>query len=255
MADRRSKTLVFIPTYNERDNVLAMVEELVVHAPEADLVFMDDNSPDGTGRILDEIAAKQPRLQVVHRPGKLGIGRAHLDGIAYAYDHGYETLVTLDCDFTHSPSDIPTLIATSAGADIALGSRHLERDSLPGWSVIRKVLTKLGHVLTVSLLGIGADATGAFRVYRLSRIPRELFDLVRSHGYAFFFESLFVAYENDLRILEVPIRLPARTVGHSKMTLREIQRSLSQLVRLAVESKTHPDQFRLKESRSKAPPR
>jgi dolichol-phosphate mannosyltransferase len=175
----------------------------------------------------------------------LGIGGAHLDGIAYAYDHGYETLVTLDCDFTHSPSDIPLLLAECGDAHITVGSRHLEADSLPGWNVVRKLLTKLGHVLTVNMLGIGGDATGAFRVYRLSRIPRDLFGLVQSRGYAFFFESMFIAYINDLIIREVPIKLPARTYGHSKMNLREIERSVGQLLRLSIANKTNPAQFRL----------
>src|SRR5580704_16281244 len=104
------KTLIFVPTYNERDNALRMVEDLVRHAPDTDLVFMDDSSPDGTGELLEEAAKSQPRLKVLHRPGKLGVGGAHLDAIAYAYDHGYDTLITLDCDFTHSPSDIPVLL-------------------------------------------------------------------------------------------------------------------------------------------------
>src|SRR5579862_2905129 len=97
------RVLIFIPTYEERGNVESMVAELVRNVPQADIVFMDDNSPDGTGELLDQIATTQPRLKVLHRSGKLGVGGAHLDGIAYAYDHGYGTLVTLDCDFTHSP--------------------------------------------------------------------------------------------------------------------------------------------------------
>jgi dolichol-phosphate mannosyltransferase len=239
------KLLVFVPTYNERDNVRRMVAELLRQAPTADVVFMDDSSPDGTGEILDELERSEPRLRVLHRPGKLGIGGAHLEGIAYAYDHGYDALITLDCDFTHSPSDIPVLLAQSGDAHITVGSRHLESDSLPGWNVVRKLLTKLGHVLTVNMLGIGGDATGAFRVYRLSKLPRELFDLVQARGYAFFFESLFIAHVNDLNIKEVPIKLPARTYGHSKMNVREIQRSIAQLLRLSIANKTNSAQFRL----------
>jgi dolichol-phosphate mannosyltransferase len=239
------KLLVFVPTYNERDNVRRMAAELLRQAPTADVVFMDDSSPDGTGEILDELARSEPRLRVLHRPGKLGIGGAHLEGIAYGYDHGYGTLITLDCDFTHSPSDIPVLLAQSGEAHITVGSRHLESDSLPGWNVVRKLLTKLGHVLTVNMLGIGGDATGAFRVYRLSKLPRELFDLVQARGYAFFFESLFIAHANDLNIKEVPIKLPARTYGHSKMNVREIQRSIAQLLRLSIANKTNSAQFRL----------
>jgi dolichol-phosphate mannosyltransferase len=245
MAVDLGKTLIFIPTYNERDNVIPMLTELVRHAPNADFAFMDDNSPDGTGKSLDEAAKKEPRLHVIHRAGKLGVGGAHLDGIAYGYDRGYDTLVTLDCDFTHSPSDIPRLLAASVDAHVALGSRHLEPHSLPGWHLMRKALTKLAHVLTVRMLGLRCDATGAFRVYRLSRIPREVFDLVQERGYAFFFESLFILHVNELIIREVPIKLPAREYGQSKLSLREVRRSIAQLLRLSIASNANPAQFRL----------
>jgi len=239
------KTLIFIPTYEERLNVEPMCNKLLEHAPDAEILFMDDNSPDGTGDVLDSLAAKHSRVKVIHRAGKLGVGGAHLEGIAYAYDHGYDRLVTLDCDFTHSPEDVPKLCAQSEHADIAVGSRFLAEDSLPGWNLVRRVLTKAGHVMTMNMLGIGEDATGAFRVYRLDRIPREMFALIKTRGYSFFFESLFIARQNDLRIREVPIKLPARTYGHSKMSVREIQRSVGQLLTLAVAQKTNPAQFRI----------
>jgi len=245
MAARPEKTLIFIPTFDERENVGRMVEELVRHMPQADILFMDDNSPDGTGEVLDELAKGQPRLRVMHRAGKLGVGSAHHEGIAYAFDHGYGKLVTLDCDFTHSPADIPRLLEKLEESDIAVGSRYLEPNSLPGWNLLRKLLTNLGHILTVNMLGITGDATGAFRAYRLSKIPRGMFDLIQARGYAFFFESLFVATQNNLKILEVPITLPARTYGHSKMSVREIQRSVRQLLSLFVANKTNPAQFRV----------
>src|SRR4051812_31367649 len=156
MADR---TLIFIPSYNERENVRPMCEQILALGLDADVLFMDDNSPDGTGEILDQLALVHPRVRVVHRPGKLGIGAAHLDGIAYAYDQGYEVLVTMDCDFTHSPADIPLFLQASQRADICVGSRFLEKHSLPGWSMLRKSLTVLGHSLTKRLLGISQDAT------------------------------------------------------------------------------------------------
>jgi dolichol-phosphate mannosyltransferase len=239
------KTLVCIPTYEERDNVGPMLDELERVAPDCDKLFIDDSSPDGTGDLLTELAKTHPRLTVMHRKGKLGIGGAHLDGIAYAYDHGYDTLLTMDCDFTHAPSDIPKLLAASADADITIGSRFLEPDSLPGWNLARKMLTNVGHLVTASVLGIKHDATGAFRVYRLSKIPRAMFSLVKARGYAFFFESLCVAHQNNLNIREIPIKLPARTQGHSKMSGLEIQRSVVQLVRLLVATRVNPSQFRI----------
>ena len=242
----RSRFLIFIPTYDERDNVESMCEQVLALGLDADVLFMDDNSPDGTGEILDGLAARHDRVAVVHRSGKLGIGGAHQDGLRHAYDRGYEALVTLDCDFTHLPKDIPRLLAVyERGADLAVGSRFLEGDGLPGWSVMRKALTKLGHLITSRLLGIRGDATGAFRVYNLKTVPRELFDLVEARGYAFFFESLFVAHANGLRIEEVPIVLPARTYGHSKMSLIEVQRSVRQLASLYVAQWASPGRFRI----------
>ncbi len=240
-----TKTLIFIPTYNESGNVGPICEEILALGLDADLVFMDDNSPDGTGDILDDLAKKHPRLSVIHRAGKLGIGGAHLDGIAYAYDHGYQVLVTMDCDFTHSPKDIPVLLESSQKADITVGSRFLEKGSLPGWSLFRRSLTVLGHSVTRNLLGIAHDATGAFRVYRLDAIPRAMFGLVSSRGYSFFFESLFLAHQNGLTIAEVPIVLPARTYGESKMRFKDVQASVRQLVSLGVANKVRPSQFRV----------
>jgi dolichol-phosphate mannosyltransferase len=240
-----SKTLIFIPTYNESGNVTRICEEILALGLDADVLFLDDNSPDGTGSILDDLAEKHPRVSVIHRAGKLGIGGAHLDGIAYAYDHGYQILVTMDCDFTHSPSDIPVLLERGRDTAITLGSRFLEKGSLPGWSLLRKSLTVLGHSVTQSLLGISHDATGAFRVYRLDAIPRAMFDLVSSRGYSFFFESLFVANQNGITITEVPIVLPARTYGESKMRFKDVQASVRQLVSLGMAAKLRPARFRI----------
>lgn len=242
-----ARTLIFIPTYDERENVTSMCEELVALGLDADIVFMDDNSPDGTGAALDRLAAKHARVSAVHRTGKLGIGSAHFDGITYAYVNGYTRLVTMDCDFTHSPSDIPRLLEAMdrEGAALVAGSRFMQEHSLPGWSPVRKGLTNLGHVLTRVTLGVHSDATGAFRVYDLEKIPRRLFDLVTERGYAFFFQSMFIMQENGFRIVEVPIILPARTYGHSKMSFIEVGRSVEQLAKLLLARQVNPSQFRL----------
>jgi dolichol-phosphate mannosyltransferase len=238
------KTLVFIPTYNEHENVANMAQQILALGLDADLLFMDDASPDGTGGVLDELAASHPRLFVIHRAGKLGIGSAHLEGIRWAYDRQYDRLVTMDCDFTHTPADVLRLIGSLDGHDMAVGSRYMEANSLPGWNVMRRSLTGLGHVLTERLLGIQVDATGALRAYELRKIPRELFDLVTARGYAFFFESMFILVRNGVSVKEIPIVLPARTYGHSKMTLREAWRSGTQLLSTWRESITNPERFR-----------
>jgi dolichol-phosphate mannosyltransferase len=244
---RRGEMLVMVPTYNERGNVEDLCRQLLALGLDADLLFVDDNSPDGTGEILDGLGQAHPNVQVMHRPAKQGIGGAHLDGIAWAYDRGYQTLITMDCDFTHSPGDIPRILERLRDCDVAVGSRFLQPGSLAGWKASRKALTLLGHFLTRHLLGNPYDTTGAFRAYRLSRIPREAFQLVRARGYAFFLESLFILYRNGLVIREFPINLPARTYGHSKMSLREVARSMRRLVALYLESRLNPGMFRVLE--------
>jgi dolichol-phosphate mannosyltransferase len=249
------KTLIAIPTYNERENVGPMCEQIVALGLDADLLFLDDSSPDGTGAALDALVSTHARVRVIHRPAKAGIGAAHFDGIGLAYDEGYTRLVTLDCDFTHSPELIPAFLARGETADVVVGSRYIESDSLPGWTVIRKMLTAGGHVLTKTLLGISQDATGAFRAYDLTRIPREAFGLVRSRGYSFFFESLLVLTRNGFTVAEVPIKLPARTAGHSKMSLVEIRRSVETLGMLFWATKTDPGRFLLPPGAATARPR
>jgi len=237
------KTLIFIPTYNERENAPRMCEEIQKLGIAADVLICDDNSPDGTGKVLEDICPHYPFLSIHHRTGKLGIGSAHLDGITWAYEKGYERLVTMDCDFTHSPTDIPKMIGALDGYDVIVGSRFLEDESLPGWSPVRKLMTGFGHFLTQSLLGIRQDASGAFRVYDLTRIPPELFKLVTAKGYAFFFESLFILSCNKFKINEIPIVLPSRSSGASKMSLREIWRGVARLFLVSALSIIQPRRF------------
>jgi len=227
MTDKRM--LIFIPTYNERENVTPLWQGIAALGLDADVVFIDDGSPDGTGDVLDALAVQNPRLKILHRSGKLGIGTAHQAGIAYAYDHNYDVLVTMDADFTHSPANIPLLIQHLGDSDVAVGSRYMQKESLAGWNLMRKFLTCLAHVLTTLLLDLKYDSTGAFRIYRLDRIPRELFSLVESKGYSFFFESLHVLNFNKFKIEEMPIDLPPRTYGTSKMSYKDALRSLETL--------------------------
>ena len=238
------RILVFVPTYNENRNVERLCTEFRALRLDADILFIDDGSPDGTGATLDRLARQHPRISVIHREGKLGIGSAHCTGITYAYDKGYDLLVTLDADFSHSPADIPRLLAAhAADVDLVVASRYLEEESLPGWSPHRLFLTLFGHFLTRTLLRMPYDASGAFRLYDLRRIPRELFELVTARAYAFFFESLFILHRNGCRIREVPIVLQARVYGSSKLTFREGLRSGRFLLRLFFAHLANPGRF------------
>ena len=211
---------------------------------DADILFLDDNSPDGTGDIVDGFAKENPRVFTIHRSGKEGIGGAHQEGIRWAYDRGYQTLVTMDCDFTHLPEDIPIFIKESPGYDLVVGSRYMNRKSLRYWNLFRKSLTFAGHFLTKHLLQMPQDATGSFRLYRLDHIPKRVFELVGSKGYSFFFESLYVLQRNGFRIKEIAIDLPARTYGHSKMSWRDATNSLNLLLRTFLRSRTGKDAYR-----------
>ena len=228
-----SNILILIPTYNEQENIEAIYQEIRAQGLSADFLFMDDNSPDGTGELAKAIAQKDPGVFCKHRSGKLGVGSAHLEGIQYAYERGYSVLITMDCDFTHQPEDIPKFLELSKDYDLIIGSRHLQKKSLEGWSIPRKIMTRFGYFLTRRILNIPYDATNAFRLYRLDRIDRNVFSLTTSHSYSFFFESLFFLINRlHLRVIEVPIILPARTYGHSKMKLKDIIYSVFKLVLL-----------------------
>ena len=235
-----TKRLIFVPTYNEIDNAPRMVEALSVLPLDSDLLFMDDCSPDGTGEALDALAASFPRLTVLHRSDKLGIGSAHAEGIAWAYDHAYDLLITLDCDFTHKPTDVLRVVDALSGHDLATGSRYMEPDSLPEWNILRRSLTSFGHFLTRRLLAIPYDATGALRAYDLRRIRRDVFEKIEAKGYGFFFESMYVLTRHGYTVGEFAIVLPARTYGSSKMTLRETMRSGAQLLNLWGKSLVRP---------------
>jgi dolichol-phosphate mannosyltransferase len=240
------RLLVFIPTYNERHNVERLCAELRGLGLGADILFMDDNSPDGTGEILDRLVRAHPEVTVIHRDAKRGIGTAHRAGIRYAYEHGYTRLITLDADFSHSPADIPRLLAAHDDrTDLVIGSRFLRRGSLPGWSPHRRALTMLGHVLTSRFLGVRYDASGALRLYDLRRVPRELFDLSTAPAYAFFYESLFLMHLHGCWVREIPIVLPARVYGSSKLTIREAVRSARFLFHLWFGELVSPERYRL----------
>ncbi len=238
------KTLIFIPTYNEKDNVERMISEILsLQLPNTDLLFIDDNSTDGSGDILDRIAKTQSKLTVLHRSGKMGVGSAHKDGIAYGYKRNYDILITMDADFTHSPSYIPKLLEKSDACDIVVPSRYLQKDALSEWSFFRKLLTTVGHTLTKYVLRLNYDASGAFRLYNLKTINEDAFQKVVSNGYSFFFESLFVLNYNRYSICEIPIILNVRTFNSSKMKINDAFISLKFLFNLFFKKISNPEKL------------
>ncbi len=224
MDNQKREILVFIPTYNESENVRIIYNLLrcLPISDKMDMLFVDDGSPDGTGQILDSIKQHDGHVSVLHRTKKSGIGSAHKLGIKWAYENGYDILITMDCDLTHTPEDIMRFLKYSATHDIVIGSRYLQKGSLSGWNIMRKMLTRFGHCLTTILLNMPFDASGAFRLYRLRKIQSGIFEKVESNSYSFFFESLLLLHINKTSIQEVPIHLPKRTYGDSKMELKDV---------------------------------
>lgn len=233
---KNDKTLVFIPTYNEKENVEKIYSEIAELNLGIDILFLDDNSPDGTGVLLDRLSEAHQNVKVIHRSKKLGIGSAHLTGIRWAYDHKYKKLITMDCDFTHSPEKLPFFIEYAKNHEVVIGSRFLHKESLSGWNPFRKFLTLKGHMLTKYLLKMPYDASGAYRLYRLDKIPRDVFELVNSSGYGFFLESLNMLNIKGFSIKEISIVLPPRAYGHSKMTIIEIIRGFRDLLNTSLKN-------------------
>ncbi len=237
------KILILIPTYNEAENIEAIYFRIKKLKINTDILFIDDNSPDGTANIIKRLSSQDKSVLLISRKKKMGIGSAHLKGIEYAYKNEYKTLITMDCDFTHKPEDILKLLEKKQKADIVVGSRYIGIKSLSEWNLFRKTLTILAHFLTKKLLKMPYDATSAFRLYNLDKIPEGVFSRVESMGYSFFFESMFILFINGFKITEVSIKLPARTYGTSKMTIKDIVKSFLFLIQTYYLSRTYRDSY------------
>jgi dolichol-phosphate mannosyltransferase len=212
------RVLVIIPTYQERENVSPIVARVRSAVPEADILIADDNSPDGTGKIADELAAKDDHVQVLHRPAKNGLGAAYVAGFAIALAAGYDVIVEMDADGSHQPEQLPRLLSALATADVVLGSRWVEGGQVSNWPKSREVLSRGGNAYARIALGIPLrDATGGYRAYR-AKVLRS-FDLstVRSQGYCFQVDLALRSWERGYRIVEVPITFVERELGASKM--------------------------------------
>jgi len=209
-----------IPTYNEREGLAAIVSAVRAAVPEATVLIVDDNSPDGTGRLADELAAADPQVRVRHRAGKEGLGRAYVDAFLALLDEGWERVVQMDADFSHDPSDVPRLLrALDEGADVAVGSRYVRGGTTVNWGFRRKLISRGGSMYARQVLGVHVhDLTAGFKAWRseiLRQIPlRE----VGAQGYGFQIEMTYRALKAGARLVEVPIRFVDRRVGQSKMS-------------------------------------
>lgn len=226
--------LLVIPTYNEAENLRRLIREIVQEKLQLDILVIDDASPDGTGRIAEEMKSEAP-VSVLRRNGKLGIGSAHKEGFRYAIQNGYRWVLTMDADFAHSPRYIKRLLEASEFADVVVGSRYIPGGGLAGWSLPRRILTHAAHWLTTACLNIPYDCTGGFRIYPTSLLKEMDLDQIRAEGYAFLIEMLFHIRRKGHTIGEIPIVISTRHKGQSKISRTEILRAIKTLCRLSLQ--------------------
>ena len=225
--------LIGLATYNERDNLAPLTVEIRRTVPESDILVMDDDSPDGTGALADGLAVNDPKIHVIHRPGKLGLGTAILTIMRYAIDKNYDYLITMDADFSHQPRYLPDLIRGMDGADVMIGSRYVPGGGTENWSWSRKLMSRSANGLVRLLLRLPIrDASGNFRCYRVALLKNTNLDHFLSRGYSAQQEVLYRCWLAGARLGETPIVFTERRAGHSKVNLREIVRSLTGLFRL-----------------------
>jgi len=235
------KTCVVVPTYNEAAGIGEVVTLARASAPTADLLIVDDNSPDGTGRIADALAGQDAAIHVLHRSRKGGLGPAYIAGFRWALARDYAAIVEMDADLSHDPADLPRLITATAEADLVLGSRYVPGGDTRNWSPNRVRLSRAGNAYARALLRLPvADATSGFRCFRREVLEAVPLDEIRSHGYAFQIEMAWRTWLLGFQIMEVPIVFVERRVGASKMSRRIVGEAVGSVARWGVKCRRPP---------------
>ena len=222
-AEKARRALIIVPTYDERENLPILVAELLKLDPSADILVVDDNSPDGTGRLADEMAVSQPRVHVLHRQGKLGLGTAYLDGFRWGLKGNYDLLMSMDCDFSHDPKYVLAILEQAKTADLVIGSRYVSGGSTYGWGIHRKIISKVGNTTVRFMLGLKThDTSAGFRCYRREALEQIGLDNVRSRGYNVLEEMVFHIEKGGMKVVEVPIIFLDRQRGATKVSLKDM---------------------------------
>jgi len=228
------RALVIVPTYNERENILRLIDAVLAQDPSIEVLVVDDGSPDGTGELVDARIQVDPRVHVIHRPRKLGLGTAYLAGFRWALEHDYELVFEMDADFSHDPSHLPQFIESARDADVVLGSRYRDgKVTVVNWPINRLLLSYGANIYARIVTGLPLfDATGGFKCFH--RKVLEAIDLskVKSNGYAFQIEMSFRAWRRGFRIVEIPIVFVDRTEGESKMSKGIVREAIWMVWRL-----------------------
>ena len=228
-----NKTLVVVPTYNERENLVPLAQRLRALPVPVDLLVVDDGSPDGTGKLADELAAKHPSIHVLHRTEKSGLGRAYIAGFKWALERGYEYMFELDGDFSHNPDDIPMFLEAAKDADLVLGSRYLNGIRIINWPLSRLMLSKSAAKYVQVITGMQiTDPTGGYKCFRRRALESIDLNAVRSNGYSFQIELTHKIWRQGMKISEVPIIFTDRFQGTSKMSGKIVREALWMVWRL-----------------------
>ena len=214
-----NQTLIIVPTYNERENLPRMAERLLQLPVPVDLLVVDDNSPDGTGKLADELAARHPEIHVLHRAEKNGLGRAYISGFKWALERSYEFVFEMDGDFSHNPDDVPAFLEAARDADLVLGSRYSGGVRVVNWPLKRLMLSRSAGVYVRLITGMPfTDPTGGYKCFRRRALLAVNLDAVQSKDYSFQIEMTHILWQQGFRIVEVPIIFTDRAEGHSKMS-------------------------------------
>lgn len=232
-ASEAMKTLVIIPTYNEKENIEPITKAVFEHNPTVHILVVDDSSPDGTGEIVQRLQKTQEKLHLLSRKGKEGLGKAYLAGFKWGLDQGYEQLVEMDADFSHRPQDLPRLIAALENNDFAIGSRYCEGGGTKNWGIGRKIISRGGSLYSRLVLGYPVnDWTGGFNAWSKKSLGVIGLEKVMSNGYSFQIELKYRALRGGCQGLEVPILFEDRRVGHSKMSSKIVYEALYKVLLL-----------------------
>jgi dolichol-phosphate mannosyltransferase len=221
------RALVVVPTYNEAMNLPLIVPQILAQDPGIDVLVVDDNSPDGTGELADRMAAAEPRIHVLHRPGKGGLGKAYLAGFRWALERDYEFVFEMDADFSHDPKFLPVFLRAAQDADLVIGSRYKTGVNVINWPISRLLLSLGANQYARGITGLPVmDSTGGFKCFRRRVLAAIDFDRVRSNGYAFQIEMSFRAWKKGFRLVEIPIVFTDRVEGQSKMNKRIVREAI-----------------------------
>jgi dolichol-phosphate mannosyltransferase len=232
---RQARSLIVVPTYNEAENIEPLVSAIMALDAGFEILVVDDNSPDGTGEIADCLSEHLPGIYVLHRPGKMGLGTAYVEGFRWAIKRGYDYVFEMDCDFSHDPRYLPRFLEEISSADLVIGSRYVRGGSMPDWGLLRRLISWGGNTFARLMLGLKArDCTGGFRCYRRDMLQQVPWEKIRLQGYGFQIGALYYVERLGGKVVEFPIIFEDRRVGHSKMSFKIVLEAFAYVTRMSL---------------------